>query len=535
MASVKSLNPSSEVVRRADALNVNINAGKALQGILKTNLGPKGTLKMLVSGGGDIKLTKDGSVLLQEMHIQNPTAALIARTAAAQDDISGDGTTSNVLLIGELLRQCERFLSEGVHPRVLVEGLELGKKKALELLEKYKIKKDTTDRELLLNVARTSLRSKIDPELADSLTEMITDSVLTIRRPNQPIDLFMVEIMHMVHKTSAETQFIKGLVLDHGARHPDMPKRLENAFILTCNVNFEMEKTETNSAFTYATAEERENLAESEHRVVDDRVKKVIELKNLVCDTPDKKFVVINQKGIDPFALDMFARAGILALRRAKRRNMERLMLACGGEAVNTVDDMTPKVLGFAGLVYEQVLGEEKYTFVEGVKNPFSCTLLIKGPNQHTITQIKDAIRDGLRAVKHTIEDGCVVPGAGAFEVACSVAMNKYKDQVTGRAKLGVQAFADALLVIPKTLAENSGYDTQDSIIKLQEGINAGHVVGIDVYTGEPMDPDAEGIYDIYRAKRQLLNSSSVIASQLLLVDEIIKAGKQMKKIEEDA
>jgi T-complex protein 1 subunit zeta len=535
MASIRSLNPSSEVVRRSDALNVNINAGKALQGILKTNLGPRGTLKMLVSGGGDIKLTKDGSVLLTEMHIQNPTAALIARTASAQDEISGDGTTSNVLLIGELLRQSERFLSEGVHPRVLVEGFELAKKKALEFLDQFKVKKDTTDRELLLNVARTSLRSKLDPELADALTEMIADSVLTVRRPNQPIDLYMVEIMHMLHKTAAETQFIKGLVLDHGARHPDMKKRLENAYILTCNVNFEGEKTETNSAFVYTTADEREALADSEHRLADERVRKVIELKNKVCDTPDKNFVVINQKGIDPFALDMFARAGILALRRAKRRNMERLMLACGGEAVNSVDDLTPNVLGFAGLVYEQVLGEEKYTFVEGVQNPFSCTLLIKGPNQHTITQIKDAIRDGLRAVKHTIEDGALIPGAGAFEVACSSALNKYKEEVPGRAKLGVQAFAEALLVVPKTLAENSGFDTQDSLIKLQEGVNAGHVVGIDVFTGEPNDPEAEGIYDIYRAKRQLLNSSSVIASQLLLVDEIIKAGKQTKKIEDDA
>eukprot|EP01098_Paradermamoeba_levis_P013488 TRINITY_DN615_c0_g1_i2.p1 TRINITY_DN615_c0_g1~~TRINITY_DN615_c0_g1_i2.p1 ORF type:complete len:265 (-),score=83.91 TRINITY_DN615_c0_g1_i2:424-1155(-) len=242
MASVKSLNPSSEVVRRTDALLVNISAAKALQGILKTNLGPRGTLKMLVGGGGDIKLTKDGSVLLHEMQIQSPTAALIARTATAQDDIAGDGTTSNVLLIGELLRQSERFLAEGVHPRVIVEGFDLAKKRTLEFLDKFKVKKDVQDRELLHSVARTSLRTKVEPELADSLTEMIVDSILTIQRPNQPIDLFMVEIMHMVHKTSTETTYVKGLVLDHGARHPDMKKRVENAFILTCNVNFEGEK-----------------------------------------------------------------------------------------------------------------------------------------------------------------------------------------------------------------------------------------------------------------------------------------------------
>eukprot|EP01098_Paradermamoeba_levis_P013487 TRINITY_DN615_c0_g1_i1.p1 TRINITY_DN615_c0_g1~~TRINITY_DN615_c0_g1_i1.p1 ORF type:complete len:300 (-),score=103.57 TRINITY_DN615_c0_g1_i1:61-960(-) len=291
-------------------------------------------------------------------------------------------------------------------------------------------------------------------------------------------------------------------------------------------------KTETNSSFTYSTAEEREALVDSEHRLCDERVRQVIELKKKVCDTPDKNFVVISQKGIDPFALDMFAKAGILALRRAKRRNMERLTLACGGSAINSLEDLSPEVLGHAGLVYEQTLGEEKYTFVEGVKNPFSCTILIKGPNQHTITQIKDAIRDGLRAVKNTIEDGAVIPGAGAFEVAASIELNKYKEQVAGRAKLGVQAFADALLVIPKTLAENSGFDSQDAIISLQQEFNKGHVVGLDVFTPGTLDPDAQGIYDNFRVKRQMINSSSVIASQLLLVDEIIKAGKQQRQIE---
>lgn len=523
------INPQSDVTRKNQALSVNISAGKGLQDVLKSNLGPKGTIKMLVSGAGDIKLTKDGNVLLHEMQIQHPTAALIARTATAQDDIVGDGTTTNVVLIGELLKQSERYLAEGLHPRVLTDGFDLAKGRALQFLESFKVKKEGADRELLINVAKAALRTKLQQELADSLTEIIVDAVLTIRREGNPIDLFMVEIMTMQHRTESETRLVKGLVLDHGARHPDMPKSAKDAFILTCNVSLEFEKTEVNTGFTYKDSEQRSRMVDAEHALVEERAKKIIELKNQVCDTPEKGFVVINQKGMDPIVLDMFAKAGIIGLRRAKRRNMERLTLACGGIAMNSVEDLAPEVLGKADHVYEQVLGEEKYTFVEGVRNPFSCTILIKGPNKHTIEQIKDAVRDGLRAVKNTIEDGFVVPGAGAFELACHADLVKFKEQVTGRAKLGVQAYADALLVVPKVLAENSGFDPIDTIIKLQEEFAKGHTVGLDLASGEPMDPQEEGIWDQYRVIRQILHSSSVVATQILLVDEIMKAGKSQK------
>jgi len=270
-------------------------------------------------------------------------------------------------------------------------------------------------------------------------------------------------------------------------------------------------------------------MVASEQSFVVSRVEKVIELKRKVCDTPDKTFVVINQKGVDPLALDLFAKEGIIALRRAKRRNMERLTLACGGVAVNTVDELDASILGHADEVYEHILGEEKYTFVEGVKNPFSCTILIKGPNKHTINQIQDAVRDGLRAVKNTIEDGSVVPGAGAFQVAAHADLMKFKNtEVQGRVKLGVQAFADALLIIPKTLATNSGFDPIDAIVTLQEEQAKGHIVGLDLATGECLDPAQEGIWDNYRVLRQMVNASATIATQLLLVDEIMRAGKNM-------
>lgn len=530
MAAISLLNPKAEFARAAQALAVNISAAKGIQDVMKTNLGPKGTMKMLVSGAGDIKITKDGNVLLHEMQIQHPTASLIARASTAQDDATGDGTTSTVLLIGELLKQADIFISEGLHPRIITEGFDIARNKSLEVLESMKIPIEIA-RENLVDVARTSLKTKVHPSLADVLTDACVDAVLTIRTPGKPVDLHMVEIMEMKHKTATETVLVKGLVMDHGARHPDMPKRVENAYILTCNVSLEYEKTEVNSGFFYKSAEDREKLVAAEREFIDQRVRKIVALKKKLCDGTDKTFVVINQKGIDPLSLDAFAKEGIIGLRRAKRRNMERLALACGGSAVNSVDDLTEDALGFAGLVYEHVLGEDKFTFVEQCKNPQSVTILIKGPNKHTLTQIKDAVRDGLRAINNAIEDKCVIPGAAAFEIKANTELLKYKDTVKGKARLGIQAYAEALLVIPKTLAVNSGYDAQDTIVKLQEESRLNpEPIGLDLSTGEAFKPTDLGILDNYVVKKQILNSCSVIASNLLLVDEIMRAGMSSLK-----
>ncbi|XP_015593062.1 T-complex protein 1 subunit zeta [Cephus cinctus] len=530
MAAISLLNPKAEFARAAQALAVNISAAKGIQDVMKTNLGPKGTMKMLVSGAGDIKITKDGNVLLHEMQIQHPTASLIARASTAQDDMTGDGTTSTVLVIGELLKQADLYISEGLHPRVLTEGFDLARAKTIEVLDSLKIPIEPT-KEGLLDVAKTSLRTKVHPSLADKLTDVCVEAILTIKQGDQQIDLHMVELMEMQHRTAADTSLIRGIVMDHGSRHPDMPKRLENAYILTCNVSLEYEKSEVNSGFFYKTAEEREKLVAAEREFIDNRVKKIIELKKKLCDGTDKSFVVINQKGIDPPSLDMLAKENIMGLRRAKRRNMERLALACGGVAMNSVDDLQEEHLGWAGLVYEHVLGETKYTFVEDCKKPNSVTILLKGPNKYTLVQLKDAVRDGLRAIKNAIDDRAVVPGAGAFEVAASQALQRFKEEVKGKLRLGVQAYAEALLIIPKTLAINSGFDSQDTIVKLfEESTALGEAVGLDLSSGEALKPADAGIFDNYVVKKQIINSCTVIASNLLLVDEIMRAGMSSLK-----
>jgi T-complex protein 1 subunit zeta len=529
MSAVSFVNSKAEILKKFQALSMNINAAIGLQEVMKSNLGPKGTLKMLVGGAGQIKLTKDGNVLLHEMQMKHPTAAMIARAATAQDDIVGDGTTSNVLFIGELMKLAERIVQEGVHQRVITEGFELARKESLIFLDQFKVVIKEEDKVLLRNVARTSLSTKIHAELANLLVDIVVEAVQIIRQPEKPIDLLMVEVMHMQHKLSTETKLIKGLVLDHGSRNPNMPTRLEKCFILTCNVSLEYEKTEVNSGFFYSNADQREKLMQSERKFVDERCMKIIELKRKICEDGKHNFVVLNQKGIDPICLDMFAKENIIALRRAKRRNMERLILACGGNAVNAVDDLTIDDLGYADEVYEHALGDDKYTFIEGVKNPRSCTILIKGPNEHTIAIIKDAIRDGLRAVKNLIDDKAYIPGAGAFEIACYCHLIEFKNTIQGKVKLGIQAFAEALLIIPKVLAENSGYDVQDAIIELIDTYKAKKMpIGLNLEEFGTLPPEMLTILDNYCVKKQFLNIAPTLAEQLLLVDEVMKAGKRM-------
>lgn len=329
--SLQLLNPKAESLRREAALRVNVTSAEGLQSVLETNLGPKGTLKMLVDGAGNIKLTKDGKVLLTEMQIQSPTAVLIARAAAAQDEITGDGTTSVVCLVGELLKQAYRYVQEGVHPRIITDGFDIARKETLNFLNEYKVARDEekkVDREFLLQVARSSLATKVGTELTEVLTPIVTDAVLNVwDKEDDSLDLYMVELMQMQHLSPKDTKFVKGLVLDHGGRHPDMPQRLENAYVLILNVSLEYEKTEVNSGFFYSSAEQRDKLAASERSFVDSKLKKIIDLKNEVCGLDDKKgFVIINQKGIDPMCLDVLAKHNILALRRAKRRDRKSVV-----------------------------------------------------------------------------------------------------------------------------------------------------------------------------------------------------------------
>ena len=296
---MRDINPRAEIVSRTQARAVNVAAGVGLLNVLQSNLGPQGTLKLLVGGAGQLKLTKDGLVLLKEMQIQHPTAALIARTATAQDDVTGDGTTSTVLLCGELLRQADRHITEGLHPRLLVEGLEQARDAALEFLTSVKVEHQDMiqNRDLLVSVAQTSLGTKLsDPQ---QLAQALASAMQCIyESPDKPIDLHRIEVLSIPRSNvmggdETPSQFINGIVMDHGARHPDMPSKLENCHVMTCNVSLEYEKTETQSGFVYSTAEEREKLVESERQWLDERCQQIIQFKRRVCKENEVSLLLI--------------------------------------------------------------------------------------------------------------------------------------------------------------------------------------------------------------------------------------------------
>lgn len=528
MSAISNLNPNAEVFRHNQALTMNLNAAHSLADILKSNLGPAGTLKMLVGGAGDVQLTKDGAVLLKNLTIIHPTAMLIARSATAQDDATGDGTTSTIILVDGMLKNCERRLFEGVHPRVLTTGLEVARDEAINFLNSF-TQPCPKDRNLLVNIARTSICTKLPIELVDLLSNIVTDAVLALKKDGVNLNLFMVEQLTMLSKLATDTALIRGLVLDHGFRHPQMKKDLKNCFILTLNVSLEFENTEVNTSFATADASIREKLVSAERKFVNDKTQKIVDFKNSVCQNGED-FLVVNMKGIDQGALELLQRAGISAVRRAKLRNMERTTLACGGRQMNSVETLSKEVLGFAGHVWETSVGEDHWTYIEEVLDPKSVTILMRGPNQHTLKRMQDAVRDGLRAVNNALEDEKIIPGAGAFEIALSRHLQEFKKTVEGKNRLGIEAFAESLLEIPRILSQNAGQDSVDVLVQLLSSHDQGKVYGVDIEKGEYIDPKVAGIWDNYRVKKQQLQSAPMVASQLLLVDEVLRAGTSIQK-----
>uniref|UniRef100_A0A8C9LII9 T-complex protein 1 subunit zeta n=1 Tax=Piliocolobus tephrosceles TaxID=591936 RepID=A0A8C9LII9_9PRIM len=433
--SVHMLNKKADSLRSTNVLLTNINASKGMYEIIKTNLGPKGSYKMLVNG----------NVLLNEMMIQHPTASMLSRICSSIDEMLGDGSSSNLIVATSLIYLSEKYiLYEGIHPRIITQGFDTAKSILFDLLESMKIQvniENNFDYELLFNVCKTCIRTKLPYTLADKLAKELVESIRIIYDPTKQLDLHMVEIMDIKRHMSIDTKLVSGMVLDHGCRHPNMPSKLKNCLILVLNVSLEYEKSEVFSSFVYSNAEDRNKLVQSERKFTDDKVKKIIELKKLIVEKKLKEtgkeysFAIFNQK------------------------------------------------------VYEININDEKYTFIEEVINPKSCTMFIQAPNDYTIKQIKDAIRDGLRSIKNTIEDKCVISGAGSFEIAAYCKLKEEEKKIKGKQKFSFDIYANSMLNIPKILLENSGLDTHQSLFKVIDQYNANPVepLGVDLDTGEPI------------------------------------------------
>nr|UXY88509.1 T-complex protein 1, zeta SU [Cryptomonas curvata] len=497
------------------SLSVSINAAKGLQEIMKSNLGLHGTLKMLVSSSGELKITKDGFVLLREMQIQNPIASLIAKTVAAQNHKLGDGTTSIIVILGELFKQIEKYIEKGIHPQVIHQGIDLGRRELEKWLPSQIIKLKVEKSNLIL-LAKSVLSTKLKDKLAFKIAHIVTDAILTIYREGEEIDLDMIEIISMESQVEFESRFIKGIVLDHGSRHIGMPSILNDSFILLCNISLEYEKTELDSEFMFNSTDKQEKLSIKERECIDKKVKKIIQLKRSVCRDSKKGFLVINQKGIDVISLDLLSKEGILGIRRAKRRNMERISLMCNAVPINSVDNIKAEVLGYAGLVYEQIIGEEKYTFIENVSNPFSGTILIKGRNSFLKQQIKDVIQSSLTTLKLFIKDKCALMGGGRIELASYNHLISYSDLIKGRKKFGIIALAIGILNIPKILSENSGEDPYLYFNKIENTFLPNN----DLILGSKWNQT--DILDCFTIKKQIFNSVCLVANTILLIDEII-------------
>lgn len=470
---------------------------------------------MLVSGSGELKITKDGFVLLQEMQIQNPIASLIAKSISIQNYKLGDGTTSIVIILGEIFRQIEKYIEKGIHPQIICQGIDLGKRE----LEKWLPTQTVTlkvDKSSLLLLANSLLSTKLKKNLASKVASIVTEAVLTIYREGEEIDLEMIEMISMESQVELESRFIKGIVLDHGSRHVGMPSILNDTFILLCNISLEYEKAEFDSEFTFNSIDKQEKLSYKERDYVDKKVKKIIQLKRLVCKDVKKSFLIINQKGIDMVSLDILSKEGILAIRRAKRKNLERISLMCNAVPINSVDDIKAEVLGYAGLVYEQLVGEEKYTFIENVSNPFSGTILIKGKNIFLKQQIKDAIKNCLTTLKIFIRDKSVLIGGGQIELAIYNHLITYSNLIKGRKKFGIIALAAGILSIPKVLSENSGEDPYLYFNKIE------NILTQNKSFSSTSKFNQTDIFDCFTVKKQILNSVCSIANNILLIDEII-------------
>ena len=515
------LKEGTERTRGRDARRANIMAARIVAEAVRTSLGPKGMDKMLVDSFGDVTITNDGATMLDEMDIQHPAAKMMVEVAKAQDDEVGDGTTTVVVLAGELLGEAEKLIEKDIHPTVVIDGYERAAEKAIEILDEIAIKVDPLDKEYLKKVAMTSMASKLVSGYRDYLADLVVDAVLQIveeKDGEYEVDLDYVKIEKKHGESVTDTQLIKGLVIDKEVVHPGMPKRIEDAKIALLNCPLEIEKTEFSSKIHIETPEEMKAYLDQEEKLMREMVEKI---------RAAGANVVFCQKGIDDMVQHFLARAGILAARRIKKSDMEKLAKATGARIVTNIDELSPEDLGYADLVEERKVADEKMIFVEGCKNPKAVSILIRGGNERVVDEAERSIKDALNVVRDVIIEPKVLAGGGAPEAELARRLRRFADTLTGKERLAVSAFADAVEAIPVTLAENAGMDPVDTVSELRSRHEAGEVwVGVDVYECKVRDMREIDVYEPLLVKKQVIKSATEAAVMLLKIDDVIAAAK---------
>ena len=514
----------SQFFRKEQAQNINFQSCHFLNELTKTNIGPYGSIKMLESEKGDLKLSKSGGDLIRKLTIIHPTALFIARAALAQDKAFHDGVSTIICFINALLEQSEYKLADGIHPRVITKGLDKARDFILKAIDELAIPLSDSRSDLIDYVKSAALtKSQLN------VAEIVVDAISLIREEGKPIDMDRVEI-YKIRSSKTQARLVKGLVLDMGFRHDLMPKRMEKVRILALNVSLELEDTVVKTIMPVSNADERERMTIAERKFVDNKVRAIIDLRNAV----GGDFLLVNGKGIDGPSLDMLAHANISALRRVSQKTLQRLVYGCGCRVVNCVDDIFPQVLGYAGKVVEEEHNKVKFVFIDEVETPKAVSIVLGGMNVSNLDLTSAAVQSGLRMLQNAYNDKKVLPGAGATEVALSIKLQEFKKTQEAKDRLGIEIYSEALLSIPRTLMKNGGLDPSGLIGEMLNESEAGELAGVDLDTGEPIDPTIFGIYDNYCVKRGIFQSAPIVASQLLLVDEIIQSSKVKEKKNKD-
>ncbi len=503
-----------------EAQRNNIMAARVIGEVLKTTLGPRGMDKMLIDGLGDITITNDGAAILKEIDVEHPAAKMMVEIARTQDDMVGDGTTSAVVLASELLRKAEELLDQNIHPTILVSGYRKASQKAIEVINKTSVPLDVNDRKTLLKVALTSMSSKAVGSAREHLAEISIDAVKQIaevRGDKTIADIDNIQLIKKTGKSLLETQLIQGIIIDKEVVNPGMPKVKENAKIALLDSALEIEKTEITAEIRIKDPTQMKAFLDQETDMMQDMVTKV---KASGAD------IIFCQKGIDDMVQHFLAKEGIIAARRVKESDMEKLARATGGRIVSDLDDLKKTDLGFAGHVEERKIGDDKMIFVEKCKSAHSVAILIRAGLERMVDEAERAMTDCLSVVSDVIENNKIVAGGGAIEVEIAKELRKYATKVGGREQLAVEAFADAVEVIPRTLAENAGLEPIDILVELRQvhDKETGKFMGINIFTGKLQDSIANGVIEPIMVKEQAIKSASESAALILRIDDVITA-----------
>ncbi|MBI3036542.1 TCP-1/cpn60 chaperonin family protein [Candidatus Woesearchaeota archaeon] len=507
------------------AQRANIMAAKAVSETVRTTLGPKGMDKMLVDNLGDIVITNDGVTILEEMNIEHPAAKMIVEVAKTQEDEIGDGTTTAVVIAGELLKKAEDLLDQDVHPTVVVKGYRLAAEKALEILNKIAEPITEKDAAMLEMIAMTAMTGKGAEKAKEQLSKLavkavrdvadLKDGKLSVNKDN-------IKIEKKVGGAVDDSELVEGIILDKEKVHPGMADVVKNARVALIDVAVEVKSTETEAKIQLTDPNQLQGFIDMEEKILRDKVEKIAK---------SGANVVFCQKGIDDLAQHFMAKKGMYAARRVSKSDMEKLARATGAKIVTSLEDLSASDLGTAGVVEAKKVGDEDMTFVKECKNAKAVTLLIRGGTAHVVDEVKRAVEDAIGDVASALASGKVVAGAGATEIELTLQLRRYAESLSGREQLAVKAFAEAVEIIPKTLAENSGLDPIDVLTELKSQHDKGRKwAGIDVFTGKIMDAWKEGVLEPLKVKTQAISSASEVAGMILRIDDVIASGKSESK-----